>query len=200
MDLAEKADMKTPISILKLMKRLDPETVIFDIGKLAAASVDGTGKLAINSAGFWSFTGNVVENGHAAHNYALTIALTFKDPTGNNVVVAHEGKVYGTFAIGDRESSWQDDGYNLLIANFWDDIKYSGTESHLHVSTEAWGALEVALAVIFLTPFVVLPSGGGNCTWTSYDPSNPLNRSPPNIYDPSIHTAVEVNCVDDPQK
>jgi hypothetical protein len=123
--VAEKALMKPPISLLGLIKRLDPELVVFSSGKLEADTVTGEAHLAMNSAGFWSFKGYVDE--HAAfigHDWIFAFILMFKDPSGNNMSWKEEGTLWASVEPGGpSRADWQQDGRDILIAENWDVIK-----------------------------------------------------------------------------
>jgi hypothetical protein len=169
-DLGQRTGLLIPFSMRSVIRRLDPETVIFASGPLGPSTVTGWGQLGILSDGSWSFRGHVREDGGVGHNYVLAIALGFKDPSGKIIAFAHEGSVSGTVAIGSRDSDWQEDGHNLLIADAWDDIKNSGFEARLHVSTDPLEVLETVLVGLIagaVAAGVIIfgASPGVSCDW-----------------------------------
>jgi hypothetical protein len=149
-DLALKLGMRVPISVQGLvatMAGLPLATVIFNSGELGPDTVSGFGWVGIRSDGAASIRVHAHESGAIGHNFVLAMALSdVVDSQGKMLSFAIEGAVHGTFDPRDRDEDKQTDGGpNPVISDQWNAIKNSRVESRLHVSTDAFQALEAVV-------------------------------------------------------
>jgi uncharacterized protein with LGFP repeats len=161
---------------------------VFDTGPMRASFVSGSAQLAITSNGFWSFRGNVHDAGFVGHNYAVGIAIDFRDAGGRAKAVTQEGSLHGTLAIGSRDDDWQQNGPDtpdaFLIDN-WDALQNVGIKWTLHVSTSAIDVVEtilfpLAAVVVAVAIILFVHSDDTKCTWLpGPDPNNPDDPNRP---------------------
>ena len=149
------------------------ETVVFDSGMLGPSTVSGQAQLALSSDGFWSFRGSVHESGAVGHNYFFAFALNVTDSAGKTLAFVQQGSVSGTFDVGSRDDTWQQDGYDPFIVASWDTIRTSGYNARLHVSTDPLQAVEAVLAGLFTAAaaagFAVF-AANATCNWQAKGP------------------------------
>jgi hypothetical protein len=158
------------------------DALVFDTGPMRADYVTGWAQLAITSNGFWSFRGHVHDAAFIGHNYAVGVAIDFRDASGKTIAVTQEGSLHGTLAVGDRVDDWQQNGSDTpdsFIVDNWDALRHVGIKWTLHVSTSA---IDVVETIVF--PLTVVVIGAGlilfasdpktTCTWfPGPDPNNP---------------------------
>lgn len=172
-DPAEKVLMKPPILVLALIKRLDPETKVISWDNLKVDSVTASAELGISSSGHWSFKGSAHQGGAWSHKYVFAMAFTSTDPASReNIVVANEGSLYGSFSPGERDDNWEQNGYNSIIADSWNIIKDSEVTSRLHTSDSTWtdigGIVEGIFAGVVIGGIIIMTASGGSdnrCNW-----------------------------------
>jgi hypothetical protein len=162
-DLALQLGMTVPISIRGLvvtLNRLPPAIVIFNSPEQGPSTVSGSAQLGLQSDGCASFFSHVRESGAIGHNYFFSIALLdVVDAQGKMLVFVHEGTVHGILP-GDRDDDKQTDGFNPFIADQWNNVKNSGFEAHLHVSTNPIQALESLVVAFYAARIIALAAVG----------------------------------------
>jgi hypothetical protein len=153
-----------PASI-KGLGKLPPRTVTFNSGGLSPGNTSGNCRLAINSDGFWSFSGHVHEAGIVGDKYVIALALLdLKDVSGATFVAYHTGNVSGQLLPGPSDDNFDggpgDSGFDQHIIDQWDTVAHSRTRSTLHVATNVTDVTGLIGEALLIVGAVVFFTGG----------------------------------------
>jgi hypothetical protein len=194
--LASQLGLSPPISLQNLVNH--PATLTYKTGIMSAGDVSGSAELGISSSGHWSFRGRLDDKGTlVGDSYVLVIALNFVDTSGQIAVVKQEGSLGGSVFGESRNVTWQQDGYDPLIALNWNNIRDKGFTAKLEVGPDAaqiFQAVVTSIAIVIAVVAVAyvlahIPSGGSargmECDWrvVPRDPNDPFNQQ----YDAAYH-------------
>jgi hypothetical protein len=172
---------------------IKPETELWPFGgQTTPATLGGSSQLAVNSDGFWQFTGHVHDSGFFDLFYASLIVLDFHDGTHEARVFQRDGSVTGTGnPFGSRDDDWVVTGRDQFFADNWDLVKQAIGHSRLHASAEFFDVLEVVLAPflaeIGLVKFLIEQAG-------EIDIGGGGSKKPPECELIVTNEGVELNC------
>jgi hypothetical protein len=174
-DLGVKVGLTSPISVRNLMNvlgGLPPAVFTINSGSVSTpGGVTGSAQVGLQSDGAASFRGSVSNPGPGGINYVFALALLdIKDSSGNTLVFANSGSMFN--AVEGSSDSWQQDGFNQLIADNWDAAKASRWKATLEVSDNPFqdivSVIVQSLAYIGVAAvFIFSGSGAWQCRWTS---------------------------------
>jgi len=139
--------------------------VTFDSGGLSPGNASGNCQLAINSDGFWYFSGHVHEAGIVGDKYVISLALLdVKDASGATLVQFHTGTVHGQLVPGASDDNFEggpsDSGFDQRIVDQWDAAVKSRIRSSLHVATDLGDVTSLIFDGLIVAALV---SGGAVC-------------------------------------
>ena len=122
-------------------------TKVFDAGFITTGyAFGGPAKVELHRNGDYRFTGHWHNSG--ADNYKLDLVLAVITPDGKAFTFRHQGKAYGTFTSGSRDTDWDNRGNNPEIANNWHQIVGARLERHLEVVSGIETAIGDALQFV----------------------------------------------------
>jgi hypothetical protein len=137
--------------------------------------VTGSAQIGLQADGKVSFRGTVTNPAAGGINYLFAVVLLdVKDSSGNARMYANTGGMFN--AVQGSSSSWQQDGFDPLIANNWDAAKKSRVHTILQdsdspfddivaVATSVLGVAGIVVGLILL----LLLGGGYSCDWLPGD-------------------------------
>src|SRR4051794_35678325 len=89
LSVAGKFGLEPPVSLLRVATLLRPETVDWDTGWVSSGDDDlmkAKGRLQLTSTGFWTFSGDVADNGDGAA-FGFTMVPRFSDAAGMTLLL-----------------------------------------------------------------------------------------------------------------
>jgi hypothetical protein len=153
--------LQRPISVLRVINLLEPETLDWDTGSVSSGDDDlvtARGHLWLASTGFWKFTGDVKDSGDGAA-FALGMTPAFVDSSGKSLLFGEADQL-----SDDEGISFNKEGRDLWIAQHWDAIRVAGFKWSLQASasnvTEVIGEVVGALVI---GVFAIWLAGGAEC-------------------------------------
>jgi hypothetical protein len=83
--------------------------------------VGGWSQVTLRKSGDWHFTGHLHDSG--APSYDDGVVFCIKDlETDEMFVLAHHGRMHGTFEAGSRNDDWDEQNNNGALAASWDSL------------------------------------------------------------------------------
>jgi hypothetical protein len=105
----------------------------------------------LNSAGGWSYKGHLHNSGFVGYGVSIASALHFKDAANRLPAFAEQTHLGGTTSADSRDHDIEQAGFNSIIRENWDTIRYTGMTTRLEVDTTIGDVLElISTAVVVL--------------------------------------------------
>jgi len=135
-----------------------PDTIILESGPVNPPEpITGWAELTINSAGGFRYRGHLHDSGAISYHVAIASALNFQDSEGHVFVATEEGYTSFSSLFGDTDHDWDKLGFEPLLRDNWDALRFSGMSTILKVNVTVADVIE---AVLVAFPFAFLTGVG----------------------------------------
>ena len=101
-------------------------------------AVGGWAQLTIYQDGSVNFTGHLHDSGGISYD-TNTVFTVMNQTNGNVYVVAHRGRVHGTFEAGSRDDDWGGGDKQQAIADDWGTLSWAWKWRAVSQVTADWG-------------------------------------------------------------
>lgn len=133
-----------------------PDTIILSSRVNPPEPISGWAELIINSRGGFCYRGHLHDSGGEGYHIAVASALNFQDSEGHVFVATEEGNVNGTFTYGSRDHNWENVGFEQLLRDNFNALRFCGMSTTLKVNVSIQDVVENVLKVLPISGVITL--------------------------------------------